>query len=66
MVTIDRLEVPTGGNIIIEADRVPIQEYADLQALIAQKEPETDIDLIIMRNGEQKHIKVTLAPRPTS
>jgi len=54
----------TGGDVIIAADDVPIQEYADLQALIAQRDPDTTIDLTILRDGEQQHISVTLAPRP--
>jgi 2-alkenal reductase len=63
-VTVEGLEVPSGGDVIIAADNVPIQEYADLQALIAQKDPGTEIDLTILRDGEQQHIVVTLAPRP--
>jgi 2-alkenal reductase len=63
-VKVEGLEVPTGGDVIIAADGVPIQEYADLQALIAEREPESDIDLTIVRDGERQHITVTLAPRP--
>jgi 2-alkenal reductase len=65
-VTVEGVEVPTGGDVIIEADGIPIQEYADLQALIALKEPGTAMDLTIMRDGEQQHISVTLAPRPAN
>jgi 2-alkenal reductase len=65
-VTIEGLEVPSGGDVIIEADGIQIQEYADLLAMIAQRKPDTDIDLTIMRDGEQQQITVTLAPRPTN
>lgn len=66
IVTVDGIDVPTGGDVIIEADRVQIYDYADLQALIAMEEPGTTIDLTILRDGEQQQISVTLAPRPNN
>lgn len=65
-VTVDGLEVPTGGDVVIEADGVLINDYADLQAFIAQKDPGTEIELTVLRNGEQQQITVTLAPRPNN
>lgn len=63
-VNVDGLDVPTGGDVIIEADGTPITEYADLQALVAMQDPGTVLDLTILRNGERQQITVTLAPRP--
>jgi len=63
-VTVEGLDIPTGGDVIIEADGVLINDYADLQAFIAQKEPGTDVNLTVLRNGERQQITVTLAPRP--
>jgi 2-alkenal reductase len=63
-VTIDGLDVPTGGDVIIAADGHPINDYSDLLALVATYEPGTTIQLTILRNGTQKQIPVVLEPRP--
>lgn len=65
-VKVDGLDVPTGGDVIIKADGEAINEYADLQALIAMKEPGTSLELTVLRNGKQQHITVKLAPRPAN
>jgi S1-C subfamily serine protease len=65
-VTVDGIDVPTGGDVIIEADGVQIGDYADLQALIAMEEPGTTIALTVLRDREQQQISVTLAPRPNN
>ena len=65
-VSVDGLDVPTGGDVIIGADGTPITEYADLQALIAMQDPGTAIELTVLRNGERQRITVTLAPRPNN
>jgi S1-C subfamily serine protease len=66
VVTVDGIDVPTGGDVIIEADGVQIGDYADLQALIAMEEPGTTIALTVLRDREQQQISVTLAPRPSN
>ena len=65
-VSVDGLVVPTGGDVIVEANGVPINDYADLQALIAMQEPGTEVDLTVLRDGETQLITVPLAPRPTN
>jgi S1-C subfamily serine protease len=65
-VQVDGLDVPTGGDVIIAADGTPVEDYTDLLALITQKEPGTDLELTILRNGKQQTVTVRLAPRPTS
>lgn len=64
--TVNGLDVPTGGDVITQIDGTQINDYADLQELISQKEPGTDVQLTILRNGQQKQVSVTLAPRPAS
>jgi 2-alkenal reductase len=63
-VSVNGLEVPTGGDVIIQADGMLIIDYAALQALIAQKKPDDEIELVILRDGERQTITVPLAPRP--
>lgn len=63
--TVDGVDVPTGGDIIIKADGKTINDYADLLTMIAQAKPETTVTLTILRNGQQRQVDVTLAPRPT-
>jgi len=64
IVNVDGLDIPTGGDVIIEADGAPVTEYADLQALVAMKDPGTALELTVLRDGERQEITVTLAPRP--
>ena len=66
LVNIDGLDVPTGGDVIIEADGETINDYAELLAMIASYEPGTTIQLTILRNGEEQQVNVTLGPRPNS
>ena len=65
-VSVNGLKVPTGGDVIIEADGTLINDYADLQALIAQKEPGDEMELVILRDGEEQNFTVSLGPRPTN
>ncbi len=64
--SINGLDVPTGGDVIMEADGTLLNDYADLQALIAQKKPGQKIELVILRDGEQINVTATLDPRPAS
>jgi 2-alkenal reductase len=62
--TVEGLEVPTGGDVIIEADDTPIESYSDLQIYIAEQEPGTTVTFSVLREGEIEEISVELAPRP--
>ena len=66
LVNIDGIDVPTGGDVIIEADGETIDDYSELLTLIASHEPGTVMELTIFRNGEQQQVTVTLGPRPTN
>jgi 2-alkenal reductase len=66
LVSIDGVDVPTGGDVIIAADGETIDDYSELLAVIASHEPGTSLDLIIIRNGEEQQVTVTLGPRPTN
>jgi serine protease Do len=64
LVSVDGVDVPTGGDIIIAADGEVIDDYADLLAIIASQDPGTTLKFTVLRNGEQLEIPVTLGPRP--
>jgi 2-alkenal reductase len=66
LVNIDGVDVPTGGDVIIEADGETINDYAELLAVIASYEPGTTVQLTILRNGEEQQVNVTLGPRPNN
>jgi S1-C subfamily serine protease len=64
MVKVDGLDVPTGGDVIVDVDGTPINNYADLLTMIANYKPETTIQVTVIRDGKRQQIPVTLAPRP--
>jgi 2-alkenal reductase len=61
---INGLDVPVGGDVVIEADGQPIADFSDLLAYIALKNPHDQIELTILRNGRSRQIRVELSPRP--
>lgn len=66
LTSIDGVEVPTGGDVIIAADGETIEDYSELLALIASSEPGSNMALTILRNGEEQQVTVTLGPRPSN
>ena len=62
--SVQGFDVPVGGDVVIAVDGTPVNDYADLQALLAEKDPGTKVELTIIRNGQQQQVTVTLAPRP--
>ncbi len=58
-------EVPAGGDVVIEADGEPVRDFDDLLVRIAFKQPGDVIDLVVLREGQQRPISVELVPRPT-
>lgn len=54
-----------GGDMIINVDGQPVHVFGDLLAyLMKNKSPGDEITLTILRNREQKEIKITLERRP--
>jgi len=60
------LEVPVGGDVIIAVDGRPIRDFTDLLAEIAYKQPNDTVEFTILRNGEERTVTATLAPRPST
>jgi S1-C subfamily serine protease len=63
--TVDGLEVPVGGDVVIEADGQPVADFSALLVAVSDKSPGDSIELTIIRDGEQERITVELAPRPS-
>ena len=61
---IEGILTPIGGDIVVEADGVPINFFSDLLVAVAFKNPGETIDLVIIRDGERVEIKVELQERP--
>lgn len=61
---IDGILGPVGGDVVIEADGVPINSFSDLLVSIAFKNPGEMIDLVLLRDGELVEVTVKLEARP--
>jgi S1-C subfamily serine protease len=64
-VTIEGLEVPVGGDVIVEADGEPVVDFSALLVAVSGKRPDDTIELTVLRDGERMQVTVQLAPRPT-
>ncbi|UCC87493.1 MAG: PDZ domain-containing protein [Anaerolineales bacterium] len=62
--TIDGQSLLVGGDIITALDEQPVTQIEDLQALVRQAEPDQEVTLTILRDGEQVEVSVTLGERP--
>ncbi|MFO7742980.1 MAG: trypsin-like peptidase domain-containing protein [Anaerolineae bacterium] len=57
-------EVPVGGDVVVEADDEPIEDFTDLLAHVAFQQPGDVVELTILRGGEREQVTVELAVRP--
>lgn len=61
---IEGILTPIGGDVVVEADGLPINFFSDLLVSVAFKNPGETIDLVIIRDGERVEITVELQARP--
>ena len=54
------------GDIVIEADRTPVDGQGAFVAAIRDKSPGDSIDIVVLRNGERLTLTAVLAERPKS
>lgn len=47
-------------DIVLEVDGQPVHNAVDLRSLIGRTAPGVEVELLVLRNGEQKHIEVEL------
>ena len=62
--SIDGVEVPTGGDVVVEANGEPVLSFDDLLNAVVFSQPGDEMVLTVLRNGERLEIPVTLQPRP--
>jgi 2-alkenal reductase len=65
MEMVDGLEVPVGGDVVIEADGQPVDDFSALLVAVSDKSPGDAIELTVLRDGERERVTVELAPRPS-
>jgi len=53
-----------GGDIIISVDGESIQEYADLYSALVDTHPGDSVEVVVLRKGEEKRLKIELVERP--
>jgi len=63
-ITIDGLPIGAGGDIIVAVDGERIDSMSDVIAAVDSKEPGDVLELTVLRDGEEKDIRVKLAERP--
>ncbi|NLN70134.1 MAG: PDZ domain-containing protein [Chloroflexi bacterium] len=55
-----------GGDMIIRADDLDILEFSELLSyLMLNKKPGDTIDVVVLRNGEEQTLTITLGERPS-
>ena len=59
-------EIPVGGDVIIEIDGEPIENFTDLLTTVAFRQPGDRLGLIVLRDGQRQQVVVELDERPTS
>jgi 2-alkenal reductase len=56
--------MPVGGDVILEVDGEPIDDFTDLLTTVAFKQPGETVELTILRDGQQQQVTARLAERP--
>ena len=64
--TIDGAQVSLGGDIITEVDGKKVKGMEELIAAVDAKKPGDEIEVTLLRGGNEKTVTVTLANRPAS
>jgi serine protease Do len=65
-VTIGGQRLSVGGDIIVAWDGQPVTQMEELRALAGDSHVGQEVTLMVLRDGEQIQIQVTLEARPTS
>ncbi|HEX2468032.1 MAG TPA: trypsin-like peptidase domain-containing protein [Solirubrobacterales bacterium] len=65
-VTIDGQPVRVGGDVIVAVDGDAVQEMADVIAAVDSKQPGDELELTLLRGGDERTVTVTLGDRPAA
>jgi S1-C subfamily serine protease len=63
-VLVDGQEVPTGGDVIVEFDGQAVTSPTALQSAVDARRPGETVPIVVLRNGDQQTLEVTLDVRP--
>ncbi|MFL5869769.1 MAG: S1C family serine protease, partial [Solirubrobacterales bacterium] len=58
--------IKAGGDVIVAADGQPVHSMSDVIAAVDSKQPGDDLQLTLVRGGQQRDVTVQLAERPAS
>jgi S1-C subfamily serine protease len=64
--TVNGQRIKVGGDVIVAADGQPVDSMSDVIAAVDGKQPGDDLQLTLLRNGDQRDVTVQLAERPAS
>jgi S1-C subfamily serine protease len=57
--------IPTGGDVIIEANGMPVLAMSDLLVAITSINPGDTLDMTIIRDGQEMQVQAELVARPS-
>jgi 2-alkenal reductase len=63
-VDVGGVAVPVGGDVIIAADGQPIKDFSALLVATSNHNPGEEMQLTVLRDGQEVNISVLLEPRP--
>jgi putative serine protease PepD len=62
--TVDGVEVPTGGDVVVEFEGQKVTTSAELQSAVDSKRPGDTVTITVLRGGDAREIEVKLGTRP--
>ncbi len=62
--TIDGQRISAGGDVITAVDGEPVAGMDDVIAAVDAKKPGDEIELTLLRGGDERTVTVELAERP--
>jgi S1-C subfamily serine protease len=65
-VTVDGQPLRAGGDVIVAADGKAVQDMGDVIAAVDAKQPGDEIELTLLRGGDERTVTVELGDRPAS
>jgi S1-C subfamily serine protease len=57
-------DIATGGDVIVAVDGEPLTREDDLSDVISRRGAGDEVELTVVRDGDQRKVKVELEPRP--
>lgn len=61
---VDGVTTPVGGDVVIQANGNQVEDFTDLLVDVAFSNPGEQMELTIIRDGQQRTVTVTLEARP--